>query len=341
MNFQIEAITYRLQFKHAFGLSHGSRNGTDTVYVRIKHKEFTGYGEVALPPYLGYDAANLASVINNESAIIFHCNSIPECLTALHQSQLQIPARTAIDIALHDLYGKMNNKSIASILNIPSHEAPCMYTLGVSTPDDLQEKLAEAPYFKLYKLKLDGHTDRERILAFRKNTDAAFCADANKGWSSVETALTEIKWLKDHGCIFIEQPLDVDHPGMKDLHEKSPLPVYLDESVQQFDDILRLKYCCSGINIKLVKCGGLQPAIQMIKEAKRLNLKILIGCMSESSCGAAAASQLMGYADFIDLDGPLLISNDPFDGVYYDMDQLKPEHKSGHGANPRSSALWN
>jgi L-alanine-DL-glutamate epimerase-like enolase superfamily enzyme len=329
MEYRLKAIHYRLEFRHAFHIAHGSRTGTDTVYAEIKSGSHTGYGEAALPPYLGYDAAAVVKEINT----YWLSHDSPEvALNHLHKSPLSRPAKTAIDIALHDLWGKLEHKPVYDLRGISLPEKViCFYTLGISSIKELEEKLEQSSGTQVYKIKLGGENDHAFLNEFRARSKVQFCADANQAWKDKNAAINEIEKLHDLGCIFIEQPLPVDHPDQQEVFNKSKLPIYLDESIQSIADIHKNAAVCHGINIKLVKTGGIQPALQWIDTAKKQSLEILIGCMSESSCGAAAALQLSSFSKYVDVDGPLLIRNDPFKGLEYEGGMIRRSNQSGLG----------
>ena len=329
MEYRIKAAQYRLEFRHAFHIAHGSRTGTDTVYAEIQSGDRTGYGEAALPPYLGYAPGVIVTEIN---AFRIPSVSFQEALQHLHNSTLSRPAKTAIDIALHDVWGKSENQPVHELLGISDPEGKtCFYTLGISSIRELEEKLEQSAGTQIYKIKLGGENDHAFLKEFRARSNAQFCADANQAWKDQETALNEISRLHDLGCIFVEQPLPVNHPDQQDLFKEGKLPVFLDESIQSIEDIRKNAKWCHGINIKLVKSGGIQPAMQWIREAQQYGLEILIGCMSESSCGAAAALQLGSFSKYVDLDGPLLIANDPFEGLVYEGGMIKSRRHNGLG----------
>ena len=231
-------------------------------------------------------------------------------------------ALAALDIALNDWIGRKKQIPCHELFNSEKKLSPlCTYTIGMSTETEMLEKLTEAKSFRLIKLKLGSEDDKKIVTTFCKLRDEenlfpdhkpAFCIDANRAWNDREFALDMLFWLQEKGCVFAEQPMPTNKlDDIARLHQECNLLLILDESVQTFNDIARVDGACSGINIKLVKCGGLYQANKMIAEARKRNMKILIGCMSEGSCGAAGASQLAPQADWIDLDGPLLISNDP------------------------------
>lgn len=315
MKLKLSALSFKLQFRHAFHIAHGNRTSTDTVITLISDSEHTGYGEAALPPYLGYTAEKVCAEIIQFSLKDDHPSRL---LDSVHASALSRPAKASLDIALHDLWAKQEKKSLHALLGLPLQPAsPCFYTLGISPVNELEEKLAASAGTKVYKIKLGGENDEGFLKEFRKRSQVAFCADANQAWKSAAEASEKIKFLADMGCLFIEQPLPAAHPEYRKLFTESALPLYLDESIQSEADISANAANCNGINIKLVKCGGIRPALSWINTARTNGLSILSGCMSECSCGAAAALQISGYSDYVDLDGPLLISNDPFKGLTY------------------------
>jgi L-alanine-DL-glutamate epimerase-like enolase superfamily enzyme len=333
MKFRHLAFHLRLKFRHAFHIAHGERTHTDTVFVKINNGQHIGFGEAALPPYLGYSPLSIVAEINH---YVLPELSFQDQLTRLHKSNLSKPARTAIDSALHDLWGKTENKPVYNLLNLQVPESNiCFYTLGISDVQALEEKLADSTDIQVYKIKLGGENDHAFLKEFRKRSTTPFCADANQAWKSKETALAEINRLYDLGCLFIEQPLPVGHPDLDYVFKNSKLPIYLDESIQSLADINANAGKCHGINLKLLKSGGIQPALEWINTARSLGLEVLIGCMSESSCGAAAALQLCGASRYVDLDGPLLITNDPFGGLRYENGRIYTSDSPGTGVHER------
>ncbi len=342
---ELRAFHYQLEFREPFGIAHGVRNTTDTIYVQASFMDTFGYGEAALPPYLGYDPAALVRDFHSWfPAELSTGDAIRDTMAKLNLpgNLLPKPLKTAVDIAMYDLFGKLTGKPVRSIFGI--QDAPpvlCSYTLGISSVEEQAAKVSAADDFKLFKLKLGGANDRERLEAFVASGHSLFCVDANQAWKSVEVALEWMKLLKEMGCLFVEQPLPVDLAGKyADLYKSAPLPVILDESVQSLQDILDLQSVCHGVNVKLVKAGGLEPAVAMVRQANKSGLKVLVGCMSESTCGAMAAAQLSPWADWVDLDGPRLIKNDPFSGAVYANGSLVVSPDSGTGALPENKSIF-
>lgn len=311
---------YQLAFKHPFALAAGTRTHTPSVIVKIKQDDFTGYGEATLPPYL---PETQDSVIEFISTIkLGDINSSDDFAAAIHIIQKpsdNFSAKASLDIALHDLWAKKNNISVKKLLAITHGETPyCTYTIGMDTPEKIAEKVKEAEDFHILKVKLGGQHDKEIIKTIRSVTNKPLCIDANQGWKQKEVALEMINWLATQNILFVEQPMPKQQwDNMYWLQEQSPLPLIADESFQTIQDMEKSARCFRGINIKLMKCGGISQAKIILEKAKEHDLKILIGCMSESSCGVLAAAALQQAADWVDLDGPLLISNDPFAGVIY------------------------
>lgn len=304
-----------------------------------------GYGEAALPPYLGYNAEELVRDYHRYfPAVMDSGDAIRSAMAALSNPSMMLPKplKCATDIAMYDLFGKMTGRSIRQIFGITGRrEVLCSYTLGISSVEEMLGKIKLAGDFKLFKLKLGGENDWERVEAFLKSGHSRFCVDANQAWKTVDEASQWISRLAEKGCMFVEQPLPV---LMKDkyeeLYRRSVLPVILDESVQSINDILELQTVCHGVNIKLVKAGGMEAAVAMVRQANKSGLKVLVGCMSESTCGAMAAAQLSPWADWVDLDGPRLISNDPFEGAWYVDGVLRLPDDSGTGARLKDMQLF-
>ncbi len=243
-------------------------------------------------------------------------------------------AKAAIDLALHDLQGKIENKPFYELLGLQK-PAPKItsVTIGIGDLSLIPSKIEELRNFELYKVKLGGENDKDIITAIRNCTANPLVVDVNQGWPDKNFALEMINWLNERNVLYIEQPLkkeNFEDAGW--LKEKSSLPILADESFQRLEGLEKISQCFSGINLKLMKCTGLAEAKKITSIVKEKKLKMNIGCMSESSCGIAAAAQLMHYADWIDLDGPMLIKNDPFGGVNFKNGKLELSDAPGTGA---------
>lgn len=313
---------YPLQLNHTFTVATCSRTTTPDVLVELEHEGIIGYGEASMPPYLGESIESVCRFLSKvDLSSFFDPMQTEEVLAYVdHLDSGNCAAKASIDIALHDLQGKIQNKPVheffAPGMNIQT-SLPTTYTIGIDTEEVVRQKVLEVDgQFRRLKIKVGIPGDHALVQAIRNTTDLPLTVDANQGWTDPQKALDEIEWLASLGCIMVEQPLPKDN--LKDLAwltAHSPLPIIADESIQRWADLSRIADSFSGINIKLMKCTGLHEAYSMILEAQRLGLKVMLGCMTETSCAVSAAAQLASFADFADLDGNLLISNDPFDGM--------------------------
>jgi|WetSurSiteA1Bulk_404760.scaffolds.fasta_scaffold00886_5 L-Ala-D/L-Glu epimerase len=310
---------YTLQLKHAFTLSTSTRTTTPVMLTEIEYEGITGYGEASMPPYLGESHESVSKFLSLVDLSQF---TDPFLLIDILQYVDSVmpgnyAAKASIDIALHDLIGKLVGEPFYRLFGLNPSKAPLTsFTIGLDTPEIIKLKVAEAEPYKILKVKLGRDNDREMVEVIRAQTDKPLCVDVNQGWKDRDHALEMAEWLKEKGVVFLEQPMPKE---MKDdiawLTERSPLPVIGDEAIQNIADLLNSKDVYSGINIKLMKCGGLNTAMKMINMARAFNMKVMIGCMTETSCAVTAAAQLSPLVDWCDLDGNLLISNDPFDGL--------------------------
>ena len=226
-------------------------------------------------------------------------------------------AKAAVDIALHDLVGKIMGQPWYKIWGFDPDDTPnTSFTIGIDTPEVVIQKVKEAGPYNILKVKLGQSTDKEMINSIRSVTDKPLCVDVNQGWTTENKALEMIHWLKEKGVVFVEQPMPktaIDDMAWLTAH--SPLPTVADEALQRLPDVMKANGVYSGINIKLMKCTGMREAHQMLTLAKSLGMKVMIGCMTETSCAVSAGAQLSPKADWADLDGNLLISNDPYSGM--------------------------
>ena len=317
---ELRFYPYELQLQHTFTVSSYSRKTTPDVQVEIDYQGYTGYGEASMPPYLGQSVESVTAFLQkvdlSQFADPFCLEDILEYVDSL--SPGDSAAKAAVDIALHDLEGKLLGAPWYRIWGYNPAKAPSTtFTIGIDTPEVVRKKTLECvDRFNILKVKVGTASDKEMITTIRSVTDLPIAVDANQGWTDRSQALEMIHWLKEHGIVMVEQPLPVDrYDDLAWLREKSPLPVYGDESIQGLDDVRRAVGLFDGINIKLMKCGGLRNAHKMVDLARGLGLKVMLGCMTETSCAVSAAAQLSPAVDFADLDGNLLITNDLFDGV--------------------------
>ncbi len=310
---------YDLQLKHTFTVAGNSRDITPVVLTEIEHEGVVGYGEASLPPYLGESQGSAVAFLRKVDLNRF---SNPLLIDEIHAYIDSIEegnqaAKASVDIALHDLMGKINNQPLHELWKLDAEKTPITsFTIGIDNPEVVKQKIIEAKGFKVLKIKLGKGDDKKMINAVRSVTDVPLYVDVNQGWSDKYQALDMIHWLKDKRVVFVEQPLPKEQiDDMAWLTQNSPLPTIADEAFQRLPDVAVLNGVYSGINVKLMKSAGLYEARKMITEARALDMKIMIGCMTETSCGVAAAAQLSPLVDWADLDGNLLISNDVFEGL--------------------------
>ena len=311
---------YNLQLRHVFTVASNSRTVTPDVQVEITCEGVTGYGEASMPPYLGESVQTVVEFLQKVNLEQFHDPFRMEDILAYVDAVASgnTAAKASIDIALHDLVGKLLNVPWYKIWGLDKEKAPSTtYTIGIDTATVVKEKTAEvAGKFNILKVKLGRDNDKEIIAAIREVSSLPIAVDANQGWTDKEYALDMIHWLQEQGVVMIEQPMSkLQLDDIAWLTEQSPLPIFADESVQRLSDVEMMKGVFSGINIKLMKCTGMREAWKMVTLARALGLKVMIGCMTETSCAVSAAAQLSPVADFADLDGNLLISNDCFAGM--------------------------
>lgn len=310
---------YELKLRHAFNLASMSRTTTPDVQLELTIDSITGYGEASMPPYLGESVESVMAFLNKidpqRLADPFRFEEIHAYMDSIAPGNRA--AKAAVDIALHDLTGKIMQQPWYRIYGLNPDLAPCTsYTISIDTPEELTRKLRESEPYSIIKVKMGVPGDRELIETIRRHTDRPLCIDVNQGWETRGQALDNILWLADKNVLFIEQPMDkTDLESHAWLKERSPLPIIADEAVQTSADIAALADSYDGINIKLMKSGGLHDAYKMAILAKSLGMKVMIGCMTETSCAVSAAAQLAPLADWVDLDGNLLIANDLFSGM--------------------------
>lgn len=310
---------YELKLRHVFTVATNSRTTTPGVLTKIEYEGFTGFGEASMPPYLGESLESVTGFLSKVYLEQFTDPFLMEDILAYVESVMpgNYAAKASIDIALHDLVGKIVGQPWFRLWGLNPEKTPnSSFTIGIDTAEVVRQKTQEASAFRLLKVKLGRDNDREMIETVRSVTDVPVFVDVNQGWKDRNYALEMAHWLSEKNVLFIEQPMPKE---MKDeiawLTEQSPLPILADEALQTVHDLLPLKGIYTGINVKLMKCGGLRSAHKMVTMAKEMGMKILIGCMTETSCAVSAAAQLSPLADWADLDGNLLISNDIYEGM--------------------------
>ena len=331
------------ELRHAFGISTNTRTTTPIVLTRITLGDETGYGEAALPPYLKETQESVCAFLQLAEPVINNCteplnvDSIMQLVNALAPGNHA--AKASIDIALHDLYGKLAGKPLWEIWGIDPEKTPCTsYTIGYDANDSIVlVKVREADWAKILKVKLGrGEAEDKRMITLiRSLSDKPIYVDANQGWPTKEHALMMCEWLAEQGVVMIEQPMPKQ---MNEEHawlcERVELPILADEACQTYDDVERLAPYYDGINIKLMKCGGLAEGRKMITLARELGMQVMVGCMTETRAGISAATVLSPLVDYADLDGHVLIANDPYDGIQIVDGKLTLVDKPGTGVSP-------
>jgi len=310
---------YTLDLKHAFTLSTSSRTTTPVVLTEIAYEGITGYGEASMPPYLGESHETvqrfLSKVDLSKFDDPFDMENILNYIDSIAPDNRA--AKASVDIALHDLVGKIMKQPWYKIWGYDPTKTPdTSFTIGIDTEEMIRQKVKEADPYLLLKVKLGRDTDKMMINTIRQVTDKPICVDINQGWKDKQFALNMAFWLKEKGVIFLEQPMpkeQVDDNAW--LTEHSPLPTIGDEAVQRLGDVLKAYKVYNGINIKLMKSTGMREAHKMLTLARALDMKVMIGCMTETSCAISAAAQLAPMTDWADLDGALLIKNDVYKGM--------------------------
>lgn len=324
--------SHNLKFRYPFTISKGTKTHQPTLIVALEHMGLTGYGEACAISYYNIPVEKMIEDLEAKRSMIekFAFTDPERYWHYLHHL---IPQNNflvcALDMAAWDLYGKLKRKKLYELWAGDISQNPvCDYTIGIDSTEKMLAKMKEKPW-PIYKIKVGTANDLEIVKTLRDNTDAVFRVDANAGWD-LETALKLIPALKELGVEFVEQPLAKDNwEGMKVLYRESVLPLYADETCVFESDVEKCKDHFHGINIKLTKCSGLTPARRMIKKARELGMKVMVGCMNESTIGSAAIAHLLPFIDQVDMDGPLLLQEDLATGITYDMGKIG--YGNGHG----------
>jgi L-Ala-D/L-Glu epimerase len=328
--------TYSLPFKYPFTISKGTKTHQPTLIVELEHFGFRGYGEAPAIAYYNIPVEKMVEDLENKKQFVEKfAFSDPE--RYWHYLHHLFPNNSflvcALDMAGWDLYGKIKRKQLHELWNLDINQSPLTdYTIGIDTIEKMVDKM-KAKSWPIYKIKVGVEGDIEMVEALRKHTDAVLRVDANAGWT-LEQALQKIPLLKQLGVEMVEQPLAKDNwEGMKILYEKSPLPLFADEACVAERDVDKCLNHFHGINIKLTKCSGITPAKRMIAKARALNMKVMVGCMNESAVGTAAIAQLAPLLDVVDMDGPLLLSEDIAEGVTFENGRIQYTSLPGLGIN--------
>lgn len=334
---------YLLQLKRVFKIARGSRSSAPLILTRLAFEGYEGFGEASMPALYGESfesaIAFLSRVDLSSFRSPFETERILQYVNDIAPGNQAVKA--SIDIALHDLIGKMLQIPMHQYFGLPPAVMDTSMTIGIDTPEEMARRALEHAAFRHLKIKLGTAQDKNMIISIRAVTPAPFFIDANQGWKDREEALDMIHWLKERGTVFIEQPmLKENKKDLAWLRQHSPLPIIGDEGIQRLPDLEEAPSLYHGINIKLMKSTGLREGFKMAITAKALGLKVMLGCMSETSCAISAAAQLGALADWVDLDGNLEAVNDPYRGAFVSSGQLHTTGLPGLGLeNPNWDAI--
>ena len=329
--------TLTLHLRHTFTIARSSEDVARTLLLHLTAEGIEAVGESA--PIARYsESVDLVErqlgALDFRDANLWH---IDEVLARVPRDQRG--AMCALDLALHDWAGKRLNIPVYQLLGLdPAKAKQTSFTIGIDDVDKMVSKTREAAHLPILKVKLGAGNEREILQALRSVYRGIIRVDANEAWTP-EEAVDHLRDLKSFGLEFCEQPIAAGNPaGLRYVRENSPIPIMADEDCRTLEDLAVLNGCVDGINIKLVKCGGIREAVAMIHAARAMRMKIMLGCMIESSVLCTAAAQLTPLVDYADVDGPLLVTDDPYAGADYDGAQLRLPSAPGLGVRPRNAA---
>ncbi|MFC1558349.1 dipeptide epimerase [candidate division KSB1 bacterium] len=332
----IDITKFELKLKHEFRIARETQVVSKNLFVRININGITGYGEGAPTEYYNEDIDKIIEIAKSLRNIDEPDLDNPNLFFKnMEENYKKYPSlRMAVDSAIYDIIGKYKKVPLYKMFGYERENTPqTSFTIGIDTKDIFHQKLKEAVSFPIIKVKMGSENDFDIIKILKLFPEKKYCIDANEGWEK-EEAVKKIEMINEIGVEFIEQPLKKDDlEGILWLKERVDVKIYTDENVRTSYDIDNIKDIYDGINIKLTKCGGIYEALKMIDKAKLYNLDIMFGCMIESSIGITAAAHLSPVANFADLDGNLLINNDPFKGVLVNEGKLVLPKQSGLGIN--------
>lgn len=324
-HFDICTERLALTLAQPFTIARGTKETVENVAVRLSADGFTGYGEAAPNARYNEDSVKVKAFSKSLPEDFFDDISTAETLAdklSVLRPQVQ-SAMAAIEMAWLDWWGQKQGSPLWQLWDAPSNTTPpTSYTIGLDTLEVMQDKVRAASDYPILKVKLGTDKDRDIIRAIREITDKPIRVDANEGWATLDEAKEQISFLADQNIEIVEQPMPVAmKEEMQQLKQWSRLPLFADESFKGDEDLVEIGQSFDGINIKLAKIGSLVKAKRVIEQAQKQNLEVMIGCMIESSLGIAAGALLGTQADYVDLDGNLLIKDDPFAGVSLNKDK--------------------
>ncbi len=338
---KISVSSHSLKLRHPFGISRGTSTVCRTVVVEVSDWGQCGWGEAGANSYYQASIESITASVEKARPILGALEPAPaESLWArLHEAlRGDTFALCALDCALHDLWGKIQRKPVWQLWGLSLAKVPPSdYTIGLDTIEVMVQKLREMPGWPIYKIKVGVPHDLEIVRRLRAETDAVFRVDANAGWQPEEAA-RKIEALAELGVELVEQPLPPqDWDSAAWLYTRSALPLIADESCRTEKDLERCLGCFHGVNVKVVKCGGLTPAKHILEKARRLGMRTMVGCMTESTIGISAAAQLLPLVEFADLDGAILLAEDLADGVRFERGLPIFPNTPGCGITPLRS----
>jgi L-alanine-DL-glutamate epimerase-like enolase superfamily enzyme len=336
-------LTHRaatLRLHEPFSISRSTDEAVEEVFVEIEHEGLVGHGEGSPQEHYGESTASAAAFLDEAGELL---GDDPFALEEIERRVATRPgelaAKSAIDAALHDLCGKAVGLPLWRLLGLERAGPPTSWTIWLGDPDDMAQRTERVgDRFRRLKLKLgagDG-LDIERVRAVRAVTDIPLQVDVNEGWA-LDEAIENVRALAELGVQYVEQPLPAGDPGGPRLKHESPLPIYVDEDVHTSKGLPAAAERAHGVNIKLAKSGGIREAVRMAHAARTLGLEVMLGCMIESSLGIAAAVQIASLCDHVDLDGNLLLADDPWEGVAFVDGVQLPSEAPGLGVNVRQA----
>jgi L-alanine-DL-glutamate epimerase-like enolase superfamily enzyme len=333
---------FRLPLRHPFTISRDSVTEQPTLIVELSDGQHRGFGEATTNDYYGMTMSRMVDAIARVRGLVESIDDLdPAKLWQLAHDQIpdQPFALCALDQAAHDLWGKQQGAPVYKLWGLSTEQIPVSnFTIGIDTIERMVAKLNEVPDWPVYKIKLGTSDDLQIVRELRRYTDAIFRVDANCGWSVAETVENSHQ-LKELGVEFIEQPLPADdRDGAQQVYRDSVLPIIADESCITESDVVQCADRFHGVNIKLVKCGGLTPARRMIGQARELGLKVMVGCMTESTVGISAIAQLLPLLDYVDMDGAALLAQDIATGVTVDQGICHFASENGTGVSLSESS---
>lgn len=333
---KVRVYPLALPLEHEFTIARGSLSVQRSLIVELEHEGVFGYGESTEDKYYGHSLESMSESIESCTPILESYQfGRPQELWEMLQASLSDDTFTlsALDLAAYDLFGKLTQRPTYQLLGLSWERIPpSSYTIGIDSTDKMVAKLCEQPGWPVYKIKLGTPHDVDIVRQLRSHTDATLRVDANCGWTADQT-LANAPLLKELGVEFIEQPLaasaaDEDHQR---VFGESALPIIADESCLRESDVEKCHQRFHGINVKLCKCGGLTPAARMLRQARELGMATMVGCMVESSIGISAAAQLLPLLDYADLDGAVLLADEPAEGVTVSRGSVQLSTLHGNG----------